>query len=50
MDKIEEFIILFESILDTRTKRHITGGVLISASLLFCGLAITVMTAKNEEE
>lgn len=36
--------------LDTRKKRHIVGGVLMSISLLFGGLAITVMTLKTEEE
>lgn len=35
--------------LDTRKKRHIVGGVLLSVSLLFGGLAITVMTIKTEE-
>ena len=36
-------------ILDTTRKRHIIGGILISASLLFGGLAVTVMTIKTEE-
>ena len=35
-------------ILDTKRKRHITGGILLSASLLFGGLALTVMTIKTE--
>lgn len=33
----------------TNKKRHIAGGVLMSVSLLFGGLAITVMTLKTEE-
>lgn len=37
-------------ILDTKRKRHITGGILLSASLLFGGLAFTVMTIQNEED
>ena len=36
--------------LDTKRKRHITGGILLSVSFLFGGLAITVMTIKNEED
>ena len=28
---------------------YITGGILLSVSLLFSGLALTVMTIKNEE-
>lgn len=35
--------------LDTKRKRHIAGGVLMSISLLFGGLAITVMSLKTEE-
>ena len=29
---------------------NITGGILLSASLLFGGLALTVMTIRNEED
>ena len=36
--------------LDTRRKRHIAGGILMSVSLLFGGLAVTVMSLKNEKE
>ena len=35
--------------LNTRRKRHIAGGVIMSISLLFGGLAITIMTIKTEE-
>ena len=47
MDGIGNFISM---ILDTKRKRHITGGILLSASLLFGGLALTVMTIQNEED
>ena len=36
--------------LDTQRKRHIIGGVLLSASLFFGGLALTAMTIKPEED
>ncbi len=36
--------------LNTRKKRHIAGGVLMSISLLFGGLALTIMTIKTEEK
>lgn len=36
--------------LNTRKKRHIAGGVLMSISLLFGGLAVTIMTLRTEEE
>jgi hypothetical protein len=41
---------MLDYMLDTKRKRHITGGILLSASLLFGGLALTVMTIRNEEE
>ena len=50
MDGIGNFISMMDYILDTNRKRHITGGILLSVSLLFGGLALTVMTIQNEEE
>lgn len=44
MDGFRNFISMMDFILDTKRKRHITGGILLSASLLFGGLALTVMT------
>lgn len=44
----EEMITLVDSILNTKKKRHILGGVLISVSVMFCGLAITTLTIKME--
>jgi hypothetical protein len=41
---------MLDQSLNTRKKRHIAGGVLMSISLLFGGLAITVMTLKSTEE
>lgn len=35
---------------NTKRKRHITGGVLLSMSLLFGGLAVTILTIKHDEE
>lgn len=50
MDRVEYFSYLIESITSTKEKRHITGGVLVSLSLLFTGLAITVITIKGEKQ
>ena len=50
MDGIGNFISMMDYILDTKRKRHITGGILLSASLLIGGLALTVMTIQNEED
>ena len=50
MDGIGNFISMMDYILDTKRKRHIAGDILLSASLLFGGLALTVMTIQNEED
>ena len=50
MDGLEGIIYMLDEFLDTRRKRHITGGILVSISMLFGGLALTVMTIKNEDE
>ena len=49
MNMLDVFIESIDLMLDTARKRHIIGGILISASLLFGGLAVTVMTIKTEE-
>lgn len=50
MDRLDYVIAMLERTLGTRNKRHIMGGALISVSLLFGGLALTVMTLKTEEK
>lgn len=50
MGYLEEIIYMLDTLLDTRRKRHITGGILLSTSLLFGGLALTVMTIRDHEE
>lgn len=50
MDRVEEFLAALDYSLNTRRKRHIVGGILMSVSLLFGGIAITIMTIKNEED
>ena len=50
MDGLENLLTVLDSILDTTRKRHITGGILLSVSMLFGGLAVTVMTIRNEED
>ena len=50
MDGMENFISVLDYILDTKRKMHIIGGILVSASLLFGGLALTVMTIKSNDE
>lgn len=51
MDILDDFISTVDAMLDSRRKRHITGGILLSAALLFGGLAITqVVTIQTDEE
>ncbi len=49
MEGLENLIAMLDYVLDTNRKRHITGGILLSVSMLFGGLAVTVMTIKNDE-
>lgn len=50
MTSLENLISVLDYILNSKRKRHIAGGILLSASALFSGLAITVMTIKSEDE
>lgn len=50
INDISELIMLLDETIDTKRKRHIVGGILLSISLLFGGLAFTTMTLKSEEE
>lgn len=49
MERLERILVMLDHSLNTKKKRHIAGGVLMSISLLFGGLAITVITLKTEE-
>lgn len=48
MNRLEAFLTMLDYSLDTKKKRHIAGGILMSISVLFGGLAFTVMTVKTE--
>jgi hypothetical protein len=49
MERLGELVSMLDHALNTKTKRHIAGGILLSMSLLFGGLAITIMTIKEED-
>ena len=49
MRDVENLITDLDYILDSKRKRHIAGGILLSISALFGGLAITIMTIRNED-
>lgn len=48
MDNLESVATIVERAVGTAKKRHFLGGVLMSISLLFCGLATTVVSLKVE--
>jgi hypothetical protein len=50
MNRIEAWLAMLEYSLNTSRKRHIAGGILMSISVLFGGLAFTVISLKSEEE
>lgn len=49
MDHAKRLVSTIEQLLSTRKRRHIVGGILLSASLFLGGLALTVMSTKVEE-
>ena len=50
MNRLEGVIASLEYLLSNKKKRHIMGGILMSASLLFAGLAFTVIALKTENK
>jgi hypothetical protein len=50
MEGLDNIIAMIDYMLNTKRKRHIVGGILISMSAIFGGLAITAMTIKQEDE
>jgi hypothetical protein len=49
MHRLESIVSILDRSFGTKRKRHIAGGILASLSLLFGGLALTIMTLKTEE-
>lgn len=48
MNRLGEILSILDHSLNTKKKRHIVGGILMSVSLMFGGLAFTVVTLKTE--
>lgn len=46
----EALIAMLNYTLDTKKKRHIVGGLLLSMSFMFGGLALTTMTIKEDTD
>lgn len=49
MDRLESILSTIDYALNSKRKRHILGGILMSVALLCGGLAVTVMSLRTEE-
>ena len=50
MERFDRVLEMLDYSLNTKRKRHLAGGILLSMSLLFGGLAITVLSLRTEEK
>lgn len=50
VENIEDVVTTLDYAINTRRKKHIMGGILMSVSLLFGGLAFTVLTIKETQK
>ena len=50
METLESTFLFLDYLTDTKRKRHMVGGILMSVSLFFGGLAFTMMTIKGEDD
>lgn len=50
MEKLEKLLNTIDNMLDSKRKRFIVGGMLLSTSLFLGGLAATTMLIKNGGE
>lgn len=50
MEYLFETLELMDEAINTKSKRHLAGGILLSMSLLFGGMAFTILTIKIDKE
>ncbi|NLD50535.1 MAG: histidine kinase [Clostridiaceae bacterium] len=50
MNRLENIVYVLDDLLNTKRKRHIIGGILLSTSMLFGGLSFTVFTIRKDED
>lgn len=50
MENLDGLLDTLDYMLNTHRKRHIAGGLLLSLSALFAGIAVTVMTVKETDD
>lgn len=49
MHQLETLLDLFDDALGTKKRRYVIGGILMSVSLFFSGLSVTVMLINKED-
>lgn len=49
MERLEILLELFDEALNTKKRRYVIGGILMSVSLFFSGLSVTVLLIDKEE-
>lgn len=49
VETFEVILSVIDTAIDSPRKKHLVGGALLSASLFFAGLAITIMTLSKED-
>lgn len=47
MNRLERIMTSLDYVLNNKRKRHIVGGVLMSVSMLFVGLAVTTLSVRE---
>ena len=50
METLESTFLFLDYLPDTKRKRHMVGGILMSVSLFFGVLAFTMMSIKGEDD
>lgn len=50
MERLDDILSLLDYTLNTKKRRHVVGGMLLSISMLFGGLAFTVITLREDEQ
>ena len=50
MDSLENMFLFLDYLTDTKRKRHVVGGILMSVSLFFGGMAFTMLSIKGEDD
>lgn len=50
MEYAKRLVSTLEQLVSTRIKKHIVGGVLLSAAIFLGGLAVTAMSIKIKED